>query len=1511
MKRISAIVFFIILFANTGVFSQPLKQFSKDQPQFLKELNDMFEALTNKDQKDAGKLLMTEFSELWNTNKFSVENKDSIYTMCNVMLKRKMKTFPNYEQYIRAEINFYKSKQSDEGYRAWHVSLRKLAAMTNNIRFLALLESTNLLLSKNYLYESQLTEWKTNSQDFEFKYDSLPYFDFPALDLTCVKKNDSTCIYKTQGRFYPTTNQWVGKDGNVYWDRAGFSWEEVHADIHKSYTIQLTKSEFKIDTVTFYNTNFFQRPLTGRLDEKVMADVSDDRTSYPRFTSFDNRLEIKDIFKDIDYEGGFAMHGPKLIGKGEKGINALLYFKKDNKVFVKLGSKAFVIQKNQIGSDFASVVIYVDKDSITHPGLKMKYVNENRELSLLREKDGLSKSPYFNTYHKIDMYFEALYWKLDQPKIDLGFIKGSSNESNAVFESDNYYSEFRWERLRGLDEIHPLIVLKKLADKTGSKTLYENDIIHEYKISREQVQAMMLTFAEKGFIIYNMDEGLVLLKDRVYNYINSKSGKTDYDVIQFTSIISAQNNATLNLMNYDLKIRGVARIFLSDSQYVYVDPYEQEVILKKNRNFEFDGKIHAGLFEYFGKKFLFNYDKFKFDMEMIDSMSFKVQDRSQPTDLYGHHPLVRVRTNIENLSGEMLIDGPNNKSGLKPFPNFPSFISRKDAYVYYDKPFIYKKVYTRDRFYFRLQPFRIDSLDSYDSERKQFSGYLVSAGIFPDITEPLKVQPDYSLGFVITTPSGGFPAYGGKGQYDSIVDLSYRGFLGKGSLKYLTSVTKSNDFVFFPDSLWAQAYQYTIKEKTTPVEMPPVYAENVAVKWFPYLDEMQVIQKSKPFDLFASRAILNGELKLASKGLHANGRMIFGKVEMNSNKYNLKHHAFTSDTTQVKFKTADLNDVVLQTDNFNVDVDFNKQLGKFKSNDENSKITFPFNQYACYLYNFDWHMDKDLLEFHSSLKGDYAYLKTKTLKELIGEDLSRSRFISEHPAQGSLSFYAPDANYNLNENVIYAKDVPIIHVADAAIFPDSGNVTVLKKAEMLPLKNCKIIADTIDQKHYIYDATADITSKKKYIGSGTYDYVDEMDNKQKIFLNSIKVDSTGKTFASGDIAEKANFTLSPFFSFYGKTYMYANKEFLNFDGGVLIKHDCDTLKRRWLRFTADIDQKNISIPVTDKPREFINGATGENVGVGLYIGDDSTLVYPAFIQYKKRYNDSDILTAIGQMTYDKALQRYFIGPKIDSSAINVKPENYVYLDKKNCKVFGEGRVNLGTNLGRVTFDTYGSVDHNMTTGTTDFDLALLLDFFFDKDAYQLFTKTIQDNGSLTPADPSADKFYNAMRFIVGPKKADDLISQLSLSGKFKSIPNELTHTMTISDIKFGWNSKSRSFVSNGKIGIAMLNDNQINKYAEGYIEIARKRSGNILTMYFEIGDQWFFFNYQQNKLQSISNRKDYNDLIKKAMESDKNILKAEDGKPQYAFIIATEKRKNDFLKKIGKTEDEEENNDNQ
>jgi hypothetical protein len=522
MRKSLFILFAALLPALT--FSQPVKQFSKNPQTFTDELTKMFDQAQSGEQKASGKAIMADFSAMMLGNGFSPSEKDSVYEMCNIMLRRKMKTFPHFETYLKTVILFARSEQEEESFEAWQLSLRRLALMSNSIRFMALLETTHLLLSSSCLHQTQILSWKTDNSDFTFGYDSLPYVDFPALNLTCVKKNDSTTIYDTKGRLYPTSGEWFGYGGKMLWERASMNELEVFAELMK-YNFSIKKSEFTIDTVTFYHKGFFDRPLYGRLEEKVMADVAEDRISYPRFTSFDKRLQIKGLFREIDYDGGFAMYGPKLMGMGDKEQDARITFSRNGKPFLRLISKAFVIRPDMISSDKSAAVIYCENDSIYHPGLKVRYINEGREISLMRGDIGISQSPYFNSYHKIDMYFEALYWKMDEPKMELKMLKGSGSESSAVFESDNYYSAHRYDRLRGLDEIHPLQRLRDITREYGTNVLTVDDVVRKMRIAKEQVQAMLINFANKGFVIYDIDNDIVVVKDRVHHYVNAKIGK--------------------------------------------------------------------------------------------------------------------------------------------------------------------------------------------------------------------------------------------------------------------------------------------------------------------------------------------------------------------------------------------------------------------------------------------------------------------------------------------------------------------------------------------------------------------------------------------------------------------------------------------------------------------------------------------------------------------------------------------------------------------------------------------------------------------------------------------------------------------------------------------------------------------------------------------------------------------------------------------------------------------------
>src|SRR5690606_4259428 len=126
-------------------------------------------------------------------------------------------------------------------------------------------------------------------------------------------------------------------------------------------------------------------------------------------------------------------------------------------------------------------------------------------------------------------------------------------------------------------------------------------------------------------------------------------------VIFFESIIEKRPNATIDLESYKMELEGVGRFFFSDSQYVYVIPDDQKITVLRDRELVFDGKVRAGRFEFFGRGFRFSYKSFTVDMDDIDSMRFFFPDSDGK--------LHRINSVLQDITGTLFIDNPNNKSG--------------------------------------------------------------------------------------------------------------------------------------------------------------------------------------------------------------------------------------------------------------------------------------------------------------------------------------------------------------------------------------------------------------------------------------------------------------------------------------------------------------------------------------------------------------------------------------------------------------------------------------------------------------------------------------------------------------------------------------------------------------------------------------------------------------------------------------------------------------------------------
>jgi hypothetical protein len=91
---------------------------------------------------------------------------------------------------------------------------------------------------------------------------------------------------------------------------------------------------------------------------------------------------------------------------------------------------------------------------------------------------------------------------------------------------------------------------------------------------------------------------------------------------------------------------------------------------------------------------------------------------------------------------------------------------------------------------------------------------------------------------------------------------------------------------------------------------------------------------------------------------------------------------------------------------------------------------------------------------------------------------------------------------------------------------------------------------------------------------------------------------------------------------------------------------------------------------------------------------------------------------------------------------------------------------------------------------------------------------------------------------------------------------------------------------------------------QGRIEFAKKRNGDDFSFYLQLTDElWFFFNYRNNILQTISSNLEYNDMIIKAQQ-DKNEMKRVDKAAKgFRYTISTDRKKKDFLRKFETTEE--------
>ena len=1408
-----SIVFLLLLFLSNSLDAQT---FSNNREKFAKDLSRYLAAHDAKLAKDFLKNFEPYILDKMTQTKF-----DRMVETCNKIHDKKLLPIPDLYYYVSSMYAIEKDVFISKNYQLWHEILDEYLDKGNLKYAKEYLKNMHDFFNDGLLFQATNFYWVCYNGDFELtRGPNGIVFHFRDVNLTCITLGkdrqpiDSMSLTRTDGIFDLEKSKWVGKKGIVTWEKVGLLSNETYARLNK-YEISLRTTSYHGDSVQFY-TPYFKHPILGNLYDHTANFTRDIDKKYPQFTSFNRQLEIPNIVPNMNYSGGFAMHGNTFVGVGNTSAKAKIEYIKNNKVLYRLSSNEININIKFVTSDNAQLMFRIgDKDSIHHVGLNYVYRREAGLAEFMRDKTGQAVSPFMSSFHGLDIYVDRMTWQEENDVLQFKWHEGSAIEQRfGKFESSNYFNGQQYDRLGGNASVHPLVALTKFVQKKGSNILSEGEAFTALGGIENQVKPILLELSGAGFVAYDLEKRQVSVLPKTEQFVNAKSNKVDFDNVIFESDLrpkkiegksaeeifsdprlkelqerldkeNSQNKAysefgVLDLKTFDLTVHGLRMVTISDFKNTQIFPNDRRVVIQKNRNFIFSGWVNSGKLEVNVTDGYFDYSKFSIKINNSHQTFIRVNPM-RPED--GKTAIV-TQSFISGVNGEILVDDPRNKSGanLKLQRDYPKLISRVPAKVYYNSLSIHRGAYDSTRFYFDMLPFELDSALNFNEKALRFSGEMVTGGIFPKFKQDLKIMPDYSLGFAMDAPKEGFDFYGSGSRYNNQIMLSGNGLQGKGTIEYVTSVAESIGLLtFMPDSTIGTA-RFVTTPREIGVEMPDVLGEEVFITYVPKEQVLKAKSVRRPMLFYEGEAKFVGTIFVRPNGFSGSGKFTMPASQLTSTNYTAKRWQILADTSNFNLRST-LNGedgtIAFGSENLKCIVDFKARKGEFVSNYGESIIDFPLNQFMYRMDKFTWIMDVNDLELEKNpqASGDI------NIDNEMG--LARSNFFSTNPKQDSLDFRSLRARFDFKTKTLFCFEVEYIDVADARIYPDGRKVVVRTKAVMDPLENAEIVANYITKYHQFKNASLTISGKRAYRGSGEYEYIDVEGTVTTFTLKNIFLDNSFQTVAEGSIPSSAGFQLSPRFLYFGNFYIKAAEPTIGFSGSTRLVHECDDFARNWIVFKGSIDPKNVMIPI----EENMTSDTGKPLASGIAWSqtlDGNSKIYPVFLSETLTVGDKNLITATGFLQYNYDAQEYRISTSeklVNRGAIG----EYLALHTPSCGLNGDGTINLSLTTPGVDLAAVGVINYDPKKRETSMNLTIKVNMMFEESALEKFGEKITIVPALSGISVDNMKLQTTLEqaFNTWGNKAltDKFFSEYALRKSVKNMPDELRSTMIITGVK--------------------------------------------------------------------------------------------------------------------------------
>ena len=1415
---------FIFLFTFIGLTTA---QEEWSRADFIEEIREDIKDNDDKNHRRTGKQFIRYFEKA----SYDDAQEERLYLLVSKLRKKRFNDAEDFYPLFRLLNHYGEGALKDENLDNFLSSSIRHVPKLKHKSAKSYLKKCSSLLVDSVLHSTKTFEWKFTAGDFVFTNDSTPILTGADLELSCISRQDTIKLMNTSGYLDLFSHSWHGDGGQSDWTKRGISKDSISV-IVDDYFIDLRKPYFDVEGAQLIgNLPHDEGELWGVFSNGLSSNSNGEGAVYPNFISDKDGVNFKNIFKDVEVKGRLEIRGKRMFLFGKDNKTTQLMFFHNDVPFIKALAKRFRLQDARIYAEDVSINLMWNNDSIVHPQLNLYYDDSTKVTSFERSKNNMGMSPIRSSFHQLDCYFDRMSWNRDSTAL---FFSNDENPSRnpALLESYDYYKESRYEDVSTMDKRHPAFILKTLSTNSGNeRDFLLSDIADAYNCSLKDADVLMTNFAVLGFVDYHIAKEVIVIKDRLYHFLDFRLGNRDYDGLRMVSRSDRKPYAKMDLSSGDLAVRGVNMVEISDSNDVAIFPYESDVVVHQNRDFTFDGIIQTGNFALYGKEMKFRYDPFELDLNKIDSLQYEV---STGAIRHGLEEFTEtVKTVICDISGTLYVDDSSNKSGLDSLSEFPKLYSREKAHIYYDK--IKNGVYKRELFSFQTDPFQWDSLLSINTENIEFTGRLNAPTIFPSFKDTMRLNDNLELSLSHKIASR-YPAYEGRGAFTNDLYLDNNGLKGKGAVYYLNSMTVTDSIYFYPYHALAFAKSQQIYEQESPTSCPEAYVENASIDWQAFKDKMISKNRDTFFSVYREKYLFEGAMSLSPKALEASGELYFDNALSVSDHFILQSNDFTAHHSQFNLFDEIDDQKIISGKELYTAVSFEDDFASFETLSDSANFELRPNKYHLYFDLMEWDMVDFRMNF-SQFSQDKGWL------------------VSVDNYQDSLSFHGTKAKYDLSTYELDVAGVREILMPPATILPDSSRVQIISNGKMKSLNNTEVhIASNTKTAYSFYQTKLDILNGAEFVGSGWFDYSSTEGDVQPIYFSHLKKQGVN-VYGRAYLKEEDDFHLDQHFDYRGKVNLDSSKDFLNFNGDTRIHEVCGALNRAWIPFIDDVDPDDVFINLNPE----IRLTDRQQWHAGVMLSQKPTVCYPAFLSSPKRVNDYEIMGVNGFVHFDDLSRHYVIGSqeKIEDP---YHPGNQAIYNPDSCSLYSEGTINLGENTGLVRITGEGwlmtSIDQEEIEGVVD----LGLDFLIHKKAAKLIYKSLKKASFNNLVDQSNVLHQRMLDYKIGGKQLKKYNRKKQKGKRF--LPDELKHTFYFPQLDLYWDRKTTSFVSNFEIPLNNIIGRKIDRMVPGIIEIRPRGLGDEVHIYLHLSEEeYYYFNYRRGVMNVISSNQEFNQLI--------------------------------------------------